>query len=200
MALIKCKECGGDVSKKAKACPSCGAPAKKKTTRLTWLVLIFAGAVVISGIMAPPSTKKITAPVVLTVEQKQAREAELVAELKAIPAVEVKKNLEAYRELVKLNPGNEKYPIKVVYYEGKMVRYNKIQGQFSWSGAHRSIERYVKARLKDPDSYEHIETRYNDNGDHLLVMTKYRAKNSFGGFAIETTQARCTIEGDCTLL
>ncbi|WP_305831489.1 zinc-ribbon domain-containing protein [Pseudomonas aeruginosa] len=25
MALIKCKECGAQVSNKAKACPSCGA-------------------------------------------------------------------------------------------------------------------------------------------------------------------------------
>ena len=26
MALIKCKDCGGDVSTDAKACPRCGAP------------------------------------------------------------------------------------------------------------------------------------------------------------------------------
>ena len=193
MALVECKECGANISKKAAACPECGGPGRPRTSGFTWFVLIVIGLIVyVSSTMEPEAP-----PVALTPEQKQVREAELVAELKAIPAVEVKKNLEAYRELVKLNPGNEKYPIKVVYYEGKMVRYNKIQGQFSWSGAHRSIERYVKARLKDPDSYEHIETRYNDNGDHLLVMTKYRAKNSFGGFAIETTQARCTIEGDC---
>ena len=197
MALVECKECGAKVSKKATACPECGAPAKKKTSMFTWLVVVIIGVVVVGAMDKPPSSPP-AAPLVLTPEQKQAREAELVAELKGIPAVEVKKNLEAYRELVKLSPGNEKYPAKVAYYEGQLVRYNKIQGQFSsWSGAHKSIERYVKARLKDPNSYEHIETGYNDNGDHLLVMMKYRAKNSFGGFAIETAQARCTIEGDC---
>lgn len=30
MALIKCKECGNGVSKKAESCPQCGAPVKKK--------------------------------------------------------------------------------------------------------------------------------------------------------------------------
>lgn len=28
MALIKCTECGKEISQKAKTCPSCGAPVK----------------------------------------------------------------------------------------------------------------------------------------------------------------------------
>lgn len=40
MALIKCKECGSKISKKAKECPKCGAPAKRRTSRFTWLVVI----------------------------------------------------------------------------------------------------------------------------------------------------------------
>lgn len=39
MALVKCKECGEEVSNKAKSCPKCGAKAPKKTSLLTWLVL-----------------------------------------------------------------------------------------------------------------------------------------------------------------
>ncbi|MGN0661475.1 MAG: zinc-ribbon domain-containing protein, partial [Oscillospiraceae bacterium] len=39
MALTKCKECGYEISKKAKNCPNCGAPANR-TSCLTWLVLI----------------------------------------------------------------------------------------------------------------------------------------------------------------
>jgi hypothetical protein len=30
VALKKCKECGNDVSTKAKACPQCGAPIRKE--------------------------------------------------------------------------------------------------------------------------------------------------------------------------
>lgn len=40
MALIKCSECGNEISVKAKSCPMCGSPQKKKTSALTWTVLI----------------------------------------------------------------------------------------------------------------------------------------------------------------
>lgn len=38
MALVKCKECGAEISKKAKKCPQCGAPNKKKTSVFTLIV------------------------------------------------------------------------------------------------------------------------------------------------------------------
>ena len=34
MALIKCTECGNEVSTKAKACPNCGAPVKSVSNAL----------------------------------------------------------------------------------------------------------------------------------------------------------------------
>lgn len=40
MTLIKCKECGEEISQKAEKCPHCGAPQKKKTSLLTWLVAV----------------------------------------------------------------------------------------------------------------------------------------------------------------
>ena len=39
MALIECKECKTKISKQAKVCPSCGAPAPKKTSLFTWIVV-----------------------------------------------------------------------------------------------------------------------------------------------------------------
>ena len=45
MALIKCKECGKEVSKKAETCPNCGAPLKKKTTQYGCGTLILLGIV-----------------------------------------------------------------------------------------------------------------------------------------------------------
>ncbi len=38
MALVNCKECGNEVSKKATKCPSCGAPRTPKTSPIAWLV------------------------------------------------------------------------------------------------------------------------------------------------------------------
>ena len=57
-----------------------------------------------------------------------------------------------------------------------------------WNGAHRTLESWVKEKLRDPDSYNHIETRItpvNEKGEHVLVM-KYRAKNGFGGMNVES--------------
>lgn len=42
MALIKCKECGGEVSTKAKACPKCGA----KVPRFKWWLWLPLGLIV----------------------------------------------------------------------------------------------------------------------------------------------------------
>lgn len=39
MSIVECKECGNQVSSKAKSCPNCGAPLKWKTSTFTWLVL-----------------------------------------------------------------------------------------------------------------------------------------------------------------
>jgi DNA-directed RNA polymerase subunit RPC12/RpoP len=80
-----------------------------------------------------------------------------------------------------------------------LTRTQQIESQFSsWNGAHRNLEETVKARLKDPDSYEHIETRYTDRGDYISVYMKYRAKNGFGGYVVETAVANCTLAGACT--
>ena len=62
MALVKCHECKHEISKKAKACPNCGAKPRR-TSLFTWLVLIlfiFWGI----GQLGPPgsSSSGATAP------------------------------------------------------------------------------------------------------------------------------------------
>ncbi|MCY1292229.1 hypothetical protein D9M69_355740 [compost metagenome] len=41
MALVKCKECGNQVSTKANSCPACGAKIKKRVGVIGWLFVIF---------------------------------------------------------------------------------------------------------------------------------------------------------------
>ena len=61
MALVKCKECGHQISKSATQCPSCGAKIRR-TTLFTKIVAGFFGLVVISmvagqlGRETPPAT------------------------------------------------------------------------------------------------------------------------------------------------
>lgn len=58
MALINCKECGEKISKKAEACPKCGAKQPKRRGIIGWIGLIgFSGFIVYScGIGQPPKT------------------------------------------------------------------------------------------------------------------------------------------------
>lgn len=58
MALIKCKECGTNISTKAKACPSCGAVAPKRTSIFTWIFLV----VFVAPVFAAMIYGLITAP------------------------------------------------------------------------------------------------------------------------------------------
>lgn len=53
----------------------------------------------------------------------------------------------------------------------------------SWDGSHRGVENWLKKHLRDPDSYQHVETKISPNkdGQHTLFTT-YRAKNGFGGY------------------
>jgi hypothetical protein len=58
----------------------------------------------------------------------------------------------------------------------------------SWDGSHRSFRNEVRDLMRDPDSFEHIDTRVtpvDENGMHQVVM-RYRARNGFGGMNIGT--------------
>lgn len=61
----------------------------------------------------------------------------------------------------------------------------------AWDGAHREFTRTIRAAMRDPDSFEHIETRITPvsaEGTHQLVMS-YRARNGFGGMNVGTASA-----------
>ena len=59
MALVKCKECGHDVSTNAKACPNCGARPPSKSG-IGWALFVGIGAVValLLFVLAPSGEKR----------------------------------------------------------------------------------------------------------------------------------------------
>ncbi|HEW9973789.1 TPA: zinc ribbon domain-containing protein [Shewanella algae] len=73
MALVKCKECGEEVSTKAKTCPKCGAKAPKKTSLFTWFVLGFIIFVVYTASQSPstPSKAKPSSTTVSTPQKSE---------------------------------------------------------------------------------------------------------------------------------
>jgi hypothetical protein len=78
----------------------------------------------------------------------------------------------------------------------EQARKELIERNFSsWDGSHRQLETYIKESMNDPDSYEHIETRYWDRGDYLVVMTTFRGKNAFGGVVKNSVKAKVALDG-----
>lgn len=76
------------------------------------------------------------------------------------------------------------------------VRRDKLERQFSaWDGSHIKLERSVKKSLNDPKSYEHIESRFSDDGDRITVILRFRAKNAFGGYVARSARGVYNIDG-----
>lgn len=66
----------------------------------------------------------------------------------------------------------------------------------AWDGSHYEVTKLIKASMHDPGSYEHIETRYNDEGDYLVVGTEFRGKNLFGGMMKSWLRAKVKPSGE----
>lgn len=81
MPLVKCHECGNDVSTEAKACPSCGAKVKKPTSRalkligLALTIAVIGSAVTGNNAPQPQQTTESTRRANLTPEQKAKEDA-----------------------------------------------------------------------------------------------------------------------------
>lgn len=77
------------------------------------------------------------------------------------------------------------------------ARTEMIEKQFSaWDGSHIKLTRLIKDSMNDPDSYEHVETKYWDMKDHLIVNATFRGKNAFGGTVKNTVKAKVSLDGE----
>lgn len=132
-----------------------------------------------------------------------------------VPATNIEENLRQYRFLATLEPDNERYQDKIEHYEAARQARNeanqlaaahavrerdqRVQAAAEeerrkgfhclsgWDGAHPEFKRLVKEQLRDPDSFEEVETRItsvNSSGYHNIFMT-YRARNGYGGYNVE---------------
>lgn len=148
MALEKCKDCGGQISKSAKACPHCGKPIRRTSRSMKLFLLLVALCVFGMYFFDSGSPTRTTAP---------------VAQVAKTP---------------------------------EELRKDRIGGGFSaWDGSHRALEAVIKKGMHDPKSYEHVETTYSDKGDYLIVLTKFRGKNAFGGVILNAVKAKCSLDG-----
>jgi len=68
----------------------------------------------------------------------------------------------------------------------------------AWDGSHPALERKIKASLNDEDSYKHVETVYIDNDSIITILTRFSAKNAFGGVIKREVMAE--INNNCELV
>jgi hypothetical protein len=79
----------------------------------------------------------------------------------------------------------------------KNERQIKVESQFSsLDGSHEGLTSFIKEKMNDPESYEHIETRFRDDGDYIFVSTKFRGTNAFGGKVVNTVSATVDFSGN----
>lgn len=76
-------------------------------------------------------------------------------------------------------------------------REKNILKQFSvWDGSHTKLKRYVKNNMKDPKSFEHVESTYTDKGSFIYVYMKFRGANSFGAKVLNKVRAKVDLQGN----
>lgn len=67
-------------------------------------------------------------------------------------------------------------------------------------GPHKGLERYIKSRLNDPSSYQHVSTTHGFDEKGIAIATTFRAKNAFGGVLTKQVIARADEAGNLTIL
>lgn len=70
------------------------------------------------------------------------------------------------------------------------------QGFSAWDGSHYGLVKAIKDKLHDANSFEHVETKFWDKGDHYVVIMKYRATNGFGAKVLNSAKAECDKSGN----
>jgi len=70
----------------------------------------------------------------------------------------------------------------------------------AWDGSHIELERIIKNGVKDPGSYEHIQTKHIlDDSLTMSVMMSFRSKNGFGGMVVTNVIAKTSVK-DCNVI
>lgn len=210
MALIKCPECGKEISDKSITCPQCGYPLNESREQkevqdspkkssfprkraivfgAIALLVIIAVVVVYLTIIKPNSIFNEAQDLVADGEYEEAQE--LIDGIPGRSGVEELQNEISYkRALVLLDEGNYEEAKNVLdtisEYEGKTELLEQIKYE-TW--AFDCIKQF-KPVLKNPDSFQLYEVVFYGNGEneilegedpHPVCITHYGAQNGFGG-------------------
>lgn len=68
----------------------------------------------------------------------------------------------------------------------------QIENDISWDNSYRPLVKLVKDNMNDPDSFQHVETKYWKSPKTFVFKMIYRGKNVFGG--VVTQKIRLEID------
>lgn len=97
--------------------------------------------------------------------------------------------------------GEQKYQQSLTQLQkDSITRVTRIRKGFSeWDGSNKNLVLAVKKNMNDPNSFEHVETKYWDVGENtIVVMMTYRGKNAFGGVVTESVKVETDVDGNMT--
>lgn len=133
------------------------------------------------------------------------------AELANEGALSAARRVEIYQALLKAEPGSvAQYSAKLKTAQAEVAAEAaaaakvkarqefeaSVKSQFSgWDGSHRGVEEAIKARMNNPKSYEHVQTRYLVEDGFITVLTSFRGSNAFGGVVTNTAVAKVSANG-----
>jgi hypothetical protein len=173
------------------------------TTNLVYKGLIIFGLIIIAGIGLPKPTKtnmptSKTEEKIKEEDSKQEQSSNKIEEPKVDAVVYTKKQLDSIaKEKVRAEKLAKEQAEAEQIARDAVDRKGKIEKQFSaWDGSHKNLERYIKENMNDPDSYDHVETRFEDKGKYIFIACKFRGTNAFGGKIVTYVTAKADIDGN----
>lgn len=161
MALVRCTECGKEISSQAEACPNCGRKWPKRTSVATWIVVAFLGFGIFMGIVSSVSNSgKRDEQRAAEARAAEANAARLAAMTPEQRAAEIKHDADMLAQIERVTKANA---------EENDARY--------------ACKELVKRTLNDPDAaqFDDASAYYIERqaGGKILVQVTVRAKNGF---------------------
>lgn len=76
-------------------------------------------------------------------------------------------------------------------------RNHLVNRQFAtFNGSNAFLVNFIKKRMNDPKSFEHINTSYKDKGSYIDVYMKFRGINAQGVLVLNQIKAKMSINGE----
>ena len=168
MALVKCPDCGTEISTEATACPKCGrphaaapaAPARRKTSMFTWVIL----GLIVFGVLST---------VVSRCQQDREAQTQAAAEQARRAALTPQQRADEDAKLAE--EAKQRAAATAKETEAKSRHDKNVQKAAVFANV-------LRKSMRNPDSFKLSEVLIMGDGS---VCYTYRAQNGFGGMNVD---------------